>query len=84
MSKRNSNAYWRANIRLVVVLLAVWFIAGYVISILVIEQANTISIGELGLGFWMAQQGSIYVFVLLVLIYALGMDRIDRTHGMGD
>ncbi len=84
MSNPESNSYWRANIRLVLVLLTIWFLAGYVVSIFYIQQANTVQIGKLGFGFWMAQQGSIFVFVLLVLVYAVCMDRLDRKHGMGD
>lgn len=78
------NAYWRDNLRIVLILLAIWFLAGYVASIFFIEQLNTFSIGQVGLGFWMAQQGSIFVFVALVLTYALWMDRIDKKHGVGE
>lgn len=77
---RSHAAYWRANLRVVSVLLAIWFVAGYVLSIFLIEPLNQVKIGELGLGFWMAQQGSIYVFVIIVAVYALWMDRLDRIY----
>lgn len=80
----NTRSYWRANLTVVGVLLAIWFIVGFVISILGIEYVNQIRIGQVGLGFWFAQQGSIYVFVVLVLLYALVMDRVDRKHQLGD
>lgn len=76
--------YWKANLRVVGVLLLIWFLAGFVFSIFGIEWLNHYRVGNLGLGFWMAQQGSIYVFVLLVLVYALWMDRLDRRYSQGD
>ncbi len=76
--------YWRSNLTLVAVLLSVWAIAGFGLSIFFIESANQIKIGSVGFGFWMAQQGSIFVFVVLVLVYALAMDRIDRKHKLND
>lgn len=81
---KDLNKYWRDNIRIVLVLLAIWFVVGFGISILFIEQMNQIRIGNLGLGFWFAQQGSIYVFVFLVLIYAVWMDRVDRKYDVGE
>lgn len=81
--KRRS-AYWRRNLLVVGILLAVWLLVGYGFSIYWIELFNSISIGRLGLGFWFAQQGSIIVFVLLVWIYAFVMDRIDRQFEAGD
>ena len=77
-------AYWHANLRIVAILLAIWFGVGFCCSIFFIESLNTITIGNLGLGFWFAQQGSIFVFVILVLAYALWMDRLDRKFDVGD
>lgn len=76
-------AYWRANRRLIAVLLVIWAIVSYGCSILFIEQLNHFHIGTLPLGFWFAQQGSIYVFVVLIFVYAFGMDRLDRKYGFG-
>ena len=85
-SAQNSNAasYWKDNVRLVAILLSIWFVVGYGCSIFFIEAMNTIRIGNVGLGFWFAQQGSIFFFVLLVLAYALGMDILDRKHKVGE
>ena len=77
-------AYWRANVRFAAVLLSIWFVVGYGFSIFFIEPLNQIRIGNVGLGFWFAQQGSIFAFVLLVLAYAVGMDYLDRKHGVDE
>ena len=84
MSKQDARDYWKANIRTVVILLGIWFVVGFVCSILYIDPLNSFKIGKIGLGFWFAQQGSIFVFVLLVLIYAVRMDRLDRKYDVGD
>ena len=76
--------YWRSNLTLVAVLMSVWAIAGFGLSIFLIELANQISVGKIGFGFWMAQQGSIFVFVVLVLVYAVAMDLIDRRHNVNE
>lgn len=72
--------YWRANAILVTVLLSVWAVAGLGCGILFVEPLNEFELGGFPLGFWFAQQGSIIVFVLLILVYAIGMNRIDRHH----
>ena len=84
MSKQDARNYWKANLRTVVLLLAIWFVVGFVCSILFIEPLNGFKIGKIGLGFWFAQQGSIFVFVLLVLSYAIWMDRLDRKYDVGE
>ena len=84
MSDSNRTRYWRANLKLVIVLLSIWFLVGYGLSIFFIESMNQINIGQLGLGFWMAQQGSIFVFVALVVIYAVVMDRLDQKYNVSD
>ena len=76
--------YWRANIKLILSLLAVWAAVSYGCGMIFIEQLNQFSIGNLPLGFWFAQQGSIYVFVVLIFIYAFAMDRLDRKHGLSE
>lgn len=77
---KQHQGYWRSNLRAVVVLMGIWFLVGYCCSIFFIEQLNLVQIGNVGLGFWFAQQGSIFVFVLLVLAYAIWMDRLDRKY----
>lgn len=80
MSNDKRKAYWRANLRLVATCLSIWFIVSFGFGILLVEQLNTIRIGGFKLGFWFAQQGSIYVFVLLIFFYAWRMNRIDREY----
>ena len=77
-------AYWRANLRLIGVLLTIWALVSYVFGILLVDQLNAWKIGDLPLGFWIAQQGAIYVFVLLIFIYAWRMDKLDRKHGVDE
>jgi len=74
--------YWRKNLQYLGLLLSVWFLVSYGFGILFVEQMDRIRLGGFKLGFWFAQQGSIYIFILLILIYVLRMDRIDRDHGV--
>ena len=77
-------AYWRANVRLIGVLLSIWALVSYGCGILFVEQLNRFHIGKLPLGFWFAQQGAIYVFVVLIFVYAWAMDRLDRKYGVAE
>lgn len=77
-------AYWKANIRLLFSLLAVWFAVSFGAGILFVHQLNAFHIGGYPLGFWFAQQGSIYVFVGLIFFYAFRMHRIERRFGVDD
>lgn len=76
--------YWRANLRLLGVLLAVWFLVSFGFGILLVEPLNAIPFFGFKLGFWWAQQGAIYVFVVLIFVYVTLMRRIDRKYGVGD
>lgn len=71
-------AYWKANIRLVAGCLVVWFIVSFGFGILLADQLNSISLGGYKLGFWFAQQGSIYTFVVLIFFYAWRMNKLDH------
>ena len=71
-------AYWRANLRLVAICLSIWFVVSFGFGVLLVEQLNAIRVGGFKLGFWFAQQGSIYVFVVLIFFYAWRMNRIDK------
>ncbi len=77
-------AYWRANIRLIVLLLAIWAAVSYGAGILLVEWCNQFRIGSLPVGYWFANQGSMYVFVILIFVYAWRMDRLDRKFGVGE
>lgn len=70
--------YWRANVRLITILLAIWAFVSIGCSILFVEFLNQISLGNVPLGFWMAQQGSIITFVILIAVYVWRMERIDK------
>jgi putative solute:sodium symporter small subunit len=74
----NAQKYWQANIRLVIGCLIVWFFVSFGCGILFVKQLNAISLGGYPLGFWFAQQGSIYTFVALIFIYAWRMNQLDR------
>jgi putative solute:sodium symporter small subunit len=76
--EKSRNVYWKANLRLVAWCLSIWFIVSYLFGIILVEQLNTISLGGYKLGFWFAQQGSIYVFVILIFFYAYRMNKLDR------
>lgn len=79
--RSNANQYWRANIRWLVFLLSIWALVSYGFGILLVEPLNKLSIGGAPLGFWFAQQGSIYVFVILIAVYVFVMNRLDRRFG---
>ena len=85
-SNTRHKVYWRRNIRYVCTLLSVWFVVSYGFGILLVDVLNRIRIPGTGfpLGFWFAQQGSIYVFVVLVFVYARRMNRLDRLHGVSE
>lgn len=78
MDKSSAEAYWRANRRLIAILLAIWALVSYVFAILLARPLYTIHVGRLPMSFWWAQQGSMVVFVILIFVYAKMMDRIDR------
>ena len=78
MTTSNLQLYWKRNLKYLVILLSIWFIVSYGCGILFAEQLNTIKLGGFPLGFWFAQQGSIYIFVLLIFIYVRLMNRLDR------
>jgi len=80
MQEEKSAQYWRANNRLIMALLFVWAFVSFGCGILFVEWLNQYSIGNLPLGFWFAQQGSIYVFVVLIVVYAVSMDRLDKKY----
>lgn len=81
MSQENATAYWKENIKYVFILLAIWFAVSYGAGILFVEQLNEIKLGGFPLGFWFAQQGSIYAFVVLILVYIRLMNKLDKKYG---
>ncbi|MGB1111249.1 MAG: DUF4212 domain-containing protein [Gammaproteobacteria bacterium] len=81
---KSAAGYWKANLRLVAILLVIWFVVSYGFGIILVEPLNAIQIGGVGLGFWFAQQGSIYVFVALIFVYAAKMNSLDREFGVSE
>lgn len=84
MSGKNLKKYWRRNIRIVLILLSIWFLVSYVFGIFLVDILNNITIGGAKLGFWFAQQGSIYIFVLLIFFYVRYMNKLDKEFGVDE
>ena len=80
-SKNNLKSYWETNIKYVIVLLLFWFIFSFLFGIILKDFLNEFSFAGFKLGFWFAQQGSIYVFVLLIFIYVRLMNNLDKKYG---
>jgi len=80
----NKKTYWSENIILITKCLVIWFIVSYGFSIIFVEYLNNIRIGGYKLGFWFAQQGSIYTFVLLIFYYVYQIGRIDKRYGVSN
>ena len=81
--KNNSQAYWKANVSLIIKLLIVWFCVPFLGGIVFVDALNQISIGGYKLGFWIAQQGSIYLFVAIIFFYAKKMSDLDDEFSDG-
>ena len=82
MSDNSAHDYWKSNIKIVVSLLAVWFFISYGCGILFVDALDTIRFGGFKLGFWIAQQGSIFVFVILIFVYIHLMDKLDDRYNL--
>jgi putative solute:sodium symporter small subunit len=84
MSGKNLQEYWKKNLRLLFILLVIWFIVSYGFGILLAEPLNKIQIGGFKLGFWFAQQGAIYVFIALIFIYVWKMNKLDKEYDVDE
>lgn len=84
VSQDTKDAYWKANISLLIKLMIVWFIVSFGAGILFVEQLNAFTVFGFPLGFWFAQQGSIYAFVALIFVYVIRMNKIERDFGVND
>lgn len=80
MNQPDLKEYWKRNVSLMIVLLSIWALVSYVFGILLVNQLNAITLGGFPLGFWFAQQGSIYVFVLEIFFYVWKMNQLDRKY----
>lgn len=84
METKEHKAYWKTNLRYLAILLSIWFMVSFGFGIILVDQLNTIRIGGFKLGFWFAQQGALYVFVILIFIYIWLMNRLDRKYQLND
>lgn len=84
MQPSSQRSYWKKNIRYLVILLSIWFVVSFGFGILLVEPLNSIRLGGFKLGFWFAQQGSIYLFIVLIFVYVRLMRRLDRKHDLED
>ncbi|TBN03008.1 DUF4212 domain-containing protein [Hyunsoonleella flava] len=78
---KHASAYWKENIKYVLILLLIWFLVSFGAGVLFKDALNTIKIGGFKLGFWFAQQGAMYVFVILIFVYVRIMNRLDKKYG---
>lgn len=84
MEAENKKKYWNKNLKYLAILLSIWFLVSFVCGILFVEELNTIRIGGFKLGFWFAQQGAIYVFVILIFVYIRLMNKLDKKFGFNE
>jgi putative solute:sodium symporter small subunit len=84
MVSENKSKYWKKNLKYVALLLSIWFLVSFIFGIIFVEELNTIRIGGFKLGFWFAQQGAIYVFVILIFIYIRLMNKLDKEFGFNE
>ena len=84
MSKEKMKAYWKENLKYLAILLSIWFLVSYVFGIFLVDQLNTFKLGGFKLGFWFAQQGSMYVFVILIFVYVRLMNKLDKKYGVDE
>jgi len=84
MPKKDLKKYWRTNLKYLGILLSIWFLVSFVMGIILVDQLNTIKFGGFKLGFWFAQQGSIYFFVVIILVYIRLMNKLDKKYGVNE
>jgi putative solute:sodium symporter small subunit len=81
MSINNAKKYWKKNLKYLAILLSIWFLVSFGFGILLVDELNSVRFGGFKLGFWFAQQGSIYVFVILIFVYIKLMNKLDKKFG---
>ncbi|MEO1514658.1 MAG: DUF4212 domain-containing protein [Bacteroidota bacterium] len=84
MATKDLKQYWKTNLRYLTILLSIWFLVSYCFGILFADSLNNLRIGGFKLGFWFAQQGAIYVFVLLIFVYVQLMNRLDQKYDVDE
>ncbi len=83
-NKQKMQAYWKKNLSTLLVLLVIWFTVSFGFGILLVDQLNAIRLGGFKLGFWFAQQGSIYAFVVLIFVYVYRMNQLDKEFDVNE
>ena len=84
MSGQKDTRYWRENLRILKVMLAIWLVVSFFVSIIFAVPLDAIRLGGFGFGFWMAQQGSIFVYLILIFVYIRLVDKLDRKYGVDE
>lgn len=79
MKSKKSKDYWSKNLKYLIILLSIWFTVSFGFGVILVDQLNTFQFFGFKLGFWFAQQGSIYVFVILIFVYIYLMNRLDKN-----
>ncbi len=84
MNTNNKNAYWKENLFYLSILLSIWFVVSFGFGIILRDFFDQFRMGGFKLGFWFAQQGSIYVFVILIFVYVYLMNKLDKKYGFDE
>ncbi|MEH6703174.1 DUF4212 domain-containing protein [Galbibacter orientalis] len=84
MSQLTKERYWKENLKYLFILLSIWFLVSFGFGIILVDELNKIKLGGFKLGFWFAQQGSIYVFIILILVYVVLMNRLDKKYNLNE
>ncbi|GMN05629.1 DUF4212 domain-containing protein [Croceitalea sp. MTPC5] len=84
MDSLQRKKYWQENLKYLSILLLIWFLVSYGFGILFVDELNAIRIGGFKLGFWFAQQGAIYVFVILIFVYVFLMNKLDKKYKVNE
>ena len=82
MKISDQKKYWKTNLKYLSILLSIWFIVSYGFGIVLVDELNSIRMGGFKLGFWFAQQGSIYVFTILIFVYIQLMNKLDAKYNL--
>lgn len=84
MLTTKTKKYWKKNLSYLTILLIIWFVVSFVFGIILVDELNSIRLGGFKLGFWFAQQGAIYVFVILIFVYIKLMNKLDKEFGFNE
>ena len=83
-TEKDSPGYWRENIKLLTILMSIWFVVSFLLGIVFVDQLDNIRFAGFKLGFWISQQGAIFIYVLLVFVYLKAMDKLDKKYKLND